>query len=344
MSRWDKPRPSTCQADASVDDVRRSCDSVSRQRGKGAVARIRSLLVGVDVYERPEIPRLNGCVNDVALVRSLLKESFGVPNEDIRVVVNERATRDAIVHRLRTMFRDAEDGDVLVFYYSGHGSQIRDRDGDELSDNLDELICPYDMDWDRRTYILDDHLVELFAEAQAGVLVEAIFDCCFFGAGARDLGSMPARVGFREDVRYLPPPFDIASRWQGDEVSLVDHGFRESSLFEQNVLWSATAEGEEAVEDVFDGRTHGVFTYCGCRFIEENIARELFGQYSRTELLDDVRAYMRSLGYSQSAELGAARPLRALGPFERAFERPAWLRARRSTTGWTRRPRAQPRV
>jgi hypothetical protein len=299
----------------------------------------------VDVYERPEIPRLRGCVNDVGLVRRLLKEYFGVPNEDIRVVVNERATRDAIVQRLRTLIGDAEEGDILVFYFSGHGSQIRDRDGDELSDKLDELICPFDMDWDRRTYILDDDLVDLFAEARAGILMEAFFDCCFFGAEARDSGSRLVRERFREDVRYLPPPFDIASRWEGDEVSLVDHGFRESTLFaEQNVLWSATAEGEEAVEDDFDGETHGVFTYCGCRFIEENVARELFGQYSRSQLLDDVRAYMRSLGYSQSAELGASRPLRAVGPFEPVFERPAWMRTRRTTSGWTRRPPAVPRV
>jgi hypothetical protein len=309
------------------------------------VARIRSLLVGVDVYERPEIPRLHGCVNDVALVRGLLKEYFGVPNEDIRVVVNERATRDAIVQRLRTLIGDAEEGDILVFYFSGHGSQIRDRDGDELSDNLDELICPYDMDWDRRTYILDDDLVELFAEARAGILMEAFFDCCFFGAGTRGLGSRLIGEEVREDVRYIVPPFDIASRAEGDELSLVDHGFRESSLFaEQNVLWSATAEGEEAVEDDFDGRTHGVFTYCGCRFLQENVARELFGEYSRGQLLDDVRAYMRSLGYSQSAELGAALSLRTVGPFEQVFERPAWMRNRRATIGWTRRPPAQPRV
>ena len=309
------------------------------------MARIRSLLVGVDVYERPEIPRLNGCVNDVALVRRLLKEYFGVPNEDIRVVVNQRATRDAIVHRLRTMIRDAQDGDILVFYYSGHGSQIRDRNGDELSDNLDELICPYDMDWDRRTYILDDDFVALFAEARADVLIEAFFDCCFFGAGTRDLGSNALRRSFREDVRYLTPPFDIASRFEGAEASLVDHGFRESDLLtEENVLWSATAEGEEAVEDVFDGQTHGVFTYCGCRFIEEKVDREWFGQYSREQLLDDVRAYMRSLGYTQSAELGASRPLRAAGPFEHVLHRPAWMWSRRSTGGWTRRPPVRPRI
>jgi hypothetical protein len=45
------------------------------------------------VYERPEIPPLRGCVNDVVLVRRVLKRYFGVPNDDIRVVVNARATK-----------------------------------------------------------------------------------------------------------------------------------------------------------------------------------------------------------------------------------------------------------
>jgi Caspase domain len=30
--------------------------------------------------------------------------------------------------------------DKLLFHFSGHGSQIRDRDGDELKDQLDEII------------------------------------------------------------------------------------------------------------------------------------------------------------------------------------------------------------
>jgi hypothetical protein len=332
MSRWDSPPSSGCQAVDEFDDPAWSCDSSSRRRRDEVVTRIRSVLVGVDVYERPDVARLDGCVNDVFLVRRLLKDVFGVPNEDIRVVVNERATRDAIVHRLRTTIRDAEEGDVVVFFYSGHGSQIRDRSGDELSDRLDELICPYDMDWDRRTYILDDDLDALFGEARPGVLVEAFFDCCFYGAND-------------DDVRYLPPPFDLACRVEGDEDVVGGHGFRQCGCFAgRNVLWSASAEGQEAAEDDFDGQTHGVFTYSGCRFIEENVARVWAGEYSREQLLEDLHVYMRSLGYSQSAELGAPEPLRAVGPFRQAFEPPPWMRTRRTTTGWTRRTPSRQRA
>ena len=65
------------------------------------MARIRFVLVGVDRYERSDVPSLSGCVNDVALVRRILKQCFGVPNEDIRVLVNERATKANILQRLR---------------------------------------------------------------------------------------------------------------------------------------------------------------------------------------------------------------------------------------------------
>jgi len=293
-------------------------------------------LVGVDVYERPDVPPLNGCVNDVALVRRILKQYFGVPNEDIRVVVNQRATKALIMHRLRETIEEAEDGDIVVFYFSGHGSQIRDRDGDELTDHLDELLCPYDMDWDRRTYILDDDLDALFAEVPSNILLEAFFDCCFWGAGPRELDSDLRPQALRSDVRYLPPPFDIASRAEGDEEALQFHRFAECNCFADNVLWAAAREGEQSAEDYFEGRAHGVFTYWGCRFIEENVERLLEEDYSREQLLVDVREYMHSLGYPQSAELGASLELREASPFTRGVEAPTRLRGRRGARGWTR--------
>jgi hypothetical protein len=288
------------------------------------------------MYERPEIPPLSGPVNDVALVRWVLKHYFGIPNEDIRVVVNQRATKANILHRLRVTVEAAEEGDCILFYFSGHGSQIRDRDGDELTDSLDELICPYDMDWDRATYILDDDLDALFAEIPDGVLLEVLLDCCFWGAGSRELelDAAPPPEALRRDVRFLPPPLDIASRVHGEEEQLAYHSLSGCHCFRgRNVLWAASREGELAMEDYVDGRTQGVFTYWGCRFLEANIDR-IFGQgYSREQLLDDLRAYIASLGYAQSPELAAPLPLLEAGPFSLGDEwsRLGSRRAGRST-------------
>jgi hypothetical protein len=279
------------------------------------VTRIRSVLVGVDAYARPDVPNLNGCVNDVALVRRTLKEYFGVPNEDIRVLVNERATKANILHRLHRTIHEAEPGDIVVFYFSGHGSQIRDREGDELTDLLDEVICPHDMDWATETYILDDELDRLFLHVPAGVLLEVFLDCCFWGAGPNELAADLRPQALRSDVRFLTPPLDIAARAEGDEERLARHGFAQCECFADQVLWAASAEGEPAAEDYLEGRAHGVFTYWGCRFIEANAERILMLGYSRERLLRDLRGYLASLGYQQSAQLAAPDPLLGLGPF-----------------------------
>jgi hypothetical protein len=280
------------------------------------MARLRAVLVGVDEYEGASVPTLNGCANDVALVRWLLKTCFGVPNEDIRVVVNQRATKANIVHRLEAMIRASEPGDLAVFYFSGHGSQIRDRNGDELTDQLDELICPYDMDWDAGTYIIDDDLDAIFGALPPGVLLEAFFDCCFWGAGPRALAPEPRPLSLRPDVRYLLPPVDIAARAEGDEERLGIHQLSGSETFTAgNVYWAASNEGQAAAEDYVEGRANGIFTYWGCRFIAENMERLERGDYTRAELLDDLRAYLHALGYAQTPELSAPDELRAARPF-----------------------------
>jgi hypothetical protein len=292
--------------------------------GREPITKIRAVLVGIDEYERPDIPSLRGCVNDVALVRMLLKQYFAVPNEHIRVVVNQRATKANIVYRLEDMIARSQPGEVLVFYYSGHGSQIRDRDGDELTDSLDEIICPYDMDWDSGTYLVDDEFDRMFEMLPPGVLLEAFFDCCFWGAGPRGLG--PEGQTLRRDVRYLPPPFDIAARTEGDEDRLQIHRLRDApSLIDRHVAWGASQEGQEAAEDYIDGQANGVFTYWGCRFIAENIERVDRESYTREQLLDDVRAYLHTLGYMQTPELSAPTDLRYATPLLPVPEWGAWV-------------------
>ena len=121
----------------------------------------RALLVGVNDYQG--ISDLRGCINDVTNMRNILKTYLGFKNEDIRVLVDRRASKANILHRLRLMVDEAKAGDFLVFHFSGHGSQIRDRDGDELRDQMDELICPWDMNWDNG-FITDDMLYEIFSQ------------------------------------------------------------------------------------------------------------------------------------------------------------------------------------
>src|SRR5512134_298948 len=102
----------------------------------------KAFLVGINRYPDPR-NNLKGCVNDVLLMAKTLREQFGFAGPtDIKLLTDERATTANIRKGLEWLVGDASPGDSLVFHYSGHGAQVRDVDGDELSDNLDEILCP----------------------------------------------------------------------------------------------------------------------------------------------------------------------------------------------------------
>ena len=103
-------------------------------------------------------------------------------------------------------------GSVLLFHFSGHGSQIRDRNGDELDDHLDELICPHDMDWDDP--LTDDEIGRYVAKVDPSVNLTIVLDCCHSGSGTRDFFVEPSARPAPKS-RYLAPPPDIGFRFAG---------------------------------------------------------------------------------------------------------------------------------
>ncbi len=59
----------------------------------------KALLVGVNKYCLPGCD-LKGCVNDMTNMRDVLLKYFGFKAEQVRLVVDERATLEAILERL----------------------------------------------------------------------------------------------------------------------------------------------------------------------------------------------------------------------------------------------------
>lgn len=56
---------------------------------------------------------------------------------------------------------DAQPDDSFVLFFSGHGGQTLDQDGDE-ADGLDEFICP--VDYKSAGNIVDDELKSLLTK------------------------------------------------------------------------------------------------------------------------------------------------------------------------------------
>lgn len=107
----------------------------------------KALLVGINDYATAGAggPDLRGCVNDVRDMANTLNVLHIVPATPgtMQILTDARATKTAILNGFKWLIKGAKKGDVLIFYYSGHGSQVVDVSGEEL-DRKDETICPHD--------------------------------------------------------------------------------------------------------------------------------------------------------------------------------------------------------
>lgn len=177
----------------------------------------RALLIGINDYPRPE-DRLEGCVNDVFLMSSVLQESGFKPDE-IRIVLNERATAQGIMDRLHWLLDGVRNKDDRVLFYSGHGAQIPRYNPSGKPDSVDECLVPYDFDWTPQRAILDRQFCQLYSQLPYDCYFVAMLDCCHSGGMTRDGGP---------GIRGLTPPDDIhhrALQWNASEGMWVPREF-----------------------------------------------------------------------------------------------------------------------
>lgn len=157
-----------------------------------------ALLIGINDYKQSYINDLSGCVNDVRSMYDILVSGYQFDRSHIDTLVNQQATtdniREAVKHRLLNNSAIMKD-DIIVIYYSGHGSQRPDKDGDE-ADYYDETIVPYDAE-PGVSDITDDEINGWVTElSKKTTNLTLIFDSCHSGSATRDPYSA---------VRYTPP-------------------------------------------------------------------------------------------------------------------------------------------
>lgn len=227
-----------------------------------------ALLVGINDCGQPGA-ELRGCVNDVENMWKLLTENFGFKPDDVRVLTDERATKYEILKRLDWLVDNAKSGDQLFFHYSGHGSQVRCRNGDELEDGLDEILIPYGHDWDDP--LKDDDLYECFKKIPEGAFLSFICDACHSGSMDRGI-TLP--VGNPHPIleRYLAPPLDIALRSCGRDFDphkkkyryigqgFVDRNTDVHANQQKHLLLSGCRDDQTSADAHIDGKFQGALT------------------------------------------------------------------------------------
>jgi metacaspase-1 len=161
----------------------------------------RALLIGINRYLIPGAD-LRGCVNDVKNIRAALLKYFAFRGSDIKVLTDLGATKKAMQAGIKALVASGNRGDVLYLHYSGHGSNVPDKNGDE-ADHRDEILCPSDLDW--KDPLTDDWLRTEFNKLKSGVNLTVVMDCCHSGTNTRAILPPDAPL----IPRYLPNPWDL---------------------------------------------------------------------------------------------------------------------------------------
>jgi|GEM_PF-1701346 len=208
-----------------------------RQPGKVWVA-----AVGISKYADRGITELRYAREDAAAILSYYRNRFGLPEEQMFQLLDEKATLGNIKRTLGTeLVRKANNpNDTVILYFAGHGQPEQDP-GSPDSDGFSKYILPYDTNLaDLYGSALNmDELTRILQRLKAE-RVALIIDSCFSGAaGGRTL--FDPKVGTRS--------------------TLNDNEFlsRMVSAGKGRVILTASGSTEPAQE--WEEKQHGIFTY-----------------------------------------------------------------------------------
>jgi len=147
-----------------------------------------ALLTGINYIGTPYT--LNGCINDIDNMRDFL-QTRRFQSDNIRMLsdgsdasdksgnyVDNKPTKSTILNELKALLERGQAGDMLFFHYSGHGGQLRDRNGDER-DGRDECIYSCLLET-----ISDDQFKSMIHHyLKPRVTLVCLMDCCNSGTG-----------------------------------------------------------------------------------------------------------------------------------------------------------------
>lgn len=231
---------------------------------------------------------LRGCVNDAHDWRDELQKR----GYEVRVLLEP--TKAELMAELRGMLARARFGYRTVFTYSGHGTWVPDKDGDEADGRDEALVCA---DYQRGGILTDDELQQIFTEVHYGVRRTILSDSCHSGSVSRFMSfSGKAAPASPKQARFLPPLMftDGAElkRFEAVEKSTLHSPSRPGAA-----LISGCNDHEFSYDASFNGRPNGAFTRAALDALPHT--------YTLKDWHTKIRERLPSVHYPQTPQLTA---------------------------------------
>ncbi|MEM6725979.1 MAG: caspase family protein [Bacteroidota bacterium] len=175
--------------------------------------KIWAVIVGIADYAK--MPKLRYTDDDAYQVYAHLKSPEGgaLPDEQITVLIDERATKEKIETALRETFGKADPNDVIFLYFSGHG--------------VKGAFLPVDYKGRNRVTVSHEEIKNIMEESPAKFKI-CIADACHSGsmAASRSLagGASEAVELFYTSFKTVKPGTALLLSSKSDEISLESNG------------------------------------------------------------------------------------------------------------------------
>lgn len=259
------------------------------------------MIVAVGEYP-PEsrIPPI-ASVNDVKYIRAILNKN-GFTDNNIVSLINDKATKAAILDGLSGLANKAKAKDIVVLHFACHGQQIRDQKTIELGkdedDGYDEALLPYDArarynptGYKGEKHLRDDELyVKLIAIRQkigpeGSMLV--LIDACHSGTGTR---AESFTVSRGEPVPF-PDPNNLLDSVINLSAAEANQGFFENNgdSLSNMVVISGSAPHQENKQVVVNKEELGSLSYAFYKAMSDMPAGNTYGL-----LFEKIKATIQS--------------------------------------------------
>ncbi|CDO70340.1 hypothetical protein BN946_scf184872.g1 [Trametes cinnabarina] len=247
----------------------------------------------------------------------------GYSARDIEILTDDTSdprrlpTRANILEAMRRLVKDAHPHDSLFFHYSGHGGQIKDKDGDEI-DGYDEIIFP--LDHKSAGYISDDvgtpfsmsilsadrccldqlmHTM-MVKPLPPGCRLTALFDVCIANALVRVLRADSDSVSFVYSPATLAPSSTCPTcdgRVKGSQVTKKWHDYK--ATLADVITWSGCKDSQTSADTWEQGVATGAMSHAFISSLAQN------PKQSYQDLLRSVRVILKKK-YSQKPQLSSS--------------------------------------
>jgi len=224
-----------------------------------------ALLIGINYIGT--VYQLYGCINDTEdIQQKLIQKNYNIIMMNDNSNDNLKPTKENVLQQIKVLLNNSYYGDKLFIYYSGHGSQINDKNNEE-SDDKDEVIVTLG-----GNYITDDSLQLLLNQYMKDfVTLNIVMDCCCSGT-----------------------LFDLRYQHNNGKI-VINNKYRN---IKGNVcLISGCRDNESSYEAYINNKTSGALT--------STLLKYLYSNFTYNQLLNKVINELKNNNFNQNPQLSS---------------------------------------